>query len=217
MEDTTITRVGIVEDIDEVRTSLIQKVNGSPNFKCVCNFNSGESAVKGLIKYKPEIIIMDIGLPQMSGVECMLRVKKEYNNFQFLMFTVFDHDEKVFDALKAGANGYILKKDGTKGVIDALSVLTHGGAPMSPVIARKVLDSFHQPLSSENYADKLTSRETEILRLLAKGLLYKEIAIQLRPPITVGGLKQNINRIYKKLEANNRTEAINKYLGGNRF
>lgn len=206
-------RIAIVEDILEIRESLIDRVNETEGMTCVADFSNAEDALIGLKKNKPDIVIMDIGLPHMNGVECMLRVKLKNPEILFLMFTVFDHDEKVFEALKAGASGYILKETGSAGAIKAIEELLQGGGPMSGVIAQKVLLSFHRFGPVDDKVEKLTARQIEILQLLSEGLLYKEIAGRLNPSITEGGLKQHINRIYKKLAVNNRTEAINKWLG----
>lgn len=211
-----VIRVSIVEDLPEIRETLINKINLMEDLVCISNYSNAEDAIIGLVKDQPEIVLMDIGLPYGNGIDCMLRVKLKCPDISFLMFTVFDNDEKVFNALKAGANGYVLKRDGANGVIKAIRELSVGGVPMSRDIAKKVLHSFHKFGPSNENVEKLTPRQIEILNLLSQGLLYKEIADKLTPSITEGGVKQHINRIYKKLQVNNRTEALNKYLGQNR-
>ncbi|MCB0644660.1 MAG: response regulator transcription factor [Phaeodactylibacter sp.] len=210
-----MTRVSIVEDVPEIREALIEVLQESPDINFLNAYDNGEDAFIGLPLDQPEVVIMDIGLPEQGGIECMLKVKQRYDSARFIMFTVFDDDDNVFEALKAGASGYVLKKDGPDGVLNAIRELTEGeGAPMSRSIARKVIQSFHQ-INNQRDPDleKLTNREKEILELLSRGLLYKEIADQVEPNITEGTVKQHIHKIYKKLHVNNRTEAINKFLG----
>lgn len=207
------TAVIIVEDIDEIRSSLAARVDAEESLICIANYSDAEDALSNIPSKQPDIVLMDIGLPYMSGIECMLRIKVKHPDILFLMFTVFDHDDKVFDALKSGASGYILKEDGSAGAIRAIYDLLEGGAPMSSQIAQKVLRSFHRYHPKDSTVEKLTPRQVEILQLLSEGLYYKEIAEQLSPAITIGGLKQSINRIYRKLQVNNKTEAINKWLG----
>ena len=210
MEDT---RIIVVEDIDEIRESVRNRIARTPGLSCIGAYSNAEDALQRIPEKMPDVVVMDIGLPYMNGIECMLRIKIKHPEIKFLMFTVFDHDEKIFEALKAGADGYILKESGAAGAIRAIEELKQGGAPMSSTIAKKVLRSFHHFAPPDESVENLTARQVEILQLLADGLLYKEIAERLYPPISEGGLKQHINRIYKKLEVNNRTEAINKWLG----
>ncbi len=211
-----IARIAIVEDIEEIRNALCERIGDEEDLSCVGHYGFAEDALIEIPKIEVDVVLMDIGLPFMNGIECMLRIKQKKPDLLFLMFTVFEQDTKVFEALKSGANGYILKEGGTKGAIDAIRNLLNGGAPMSRVIAKKVLESFHKFGKSNDNVEKLTARQIEILQLLSQGLLYKEVAQRLSPQITEGGLKQHINRIYKKLSVNNRTEAINKWLGHNR-
>jgi len=206
-----MTKVCIVEDNDQIRDTLIKRINQCDDLECIGAYPDTIPALKYIPRKEPEVVIMDIDLPNMSGIECMLRLKERFPEMQFLMFTIFD-DDNVFEALKAGASGYILKNEGIKGVIERVRELINGGAPMSDQIAKKVLLSFRNKLKVSQEVQKLTPRQTEILNLLAKGLAYKEIASQLKPQISIGGVKQHISRIYKVLAVNNRTEAINKWL-----
>lgn len=206
-------RISIVEDIPEVLDSLRTRIEQEADMTCVGAYPMAEEALTGLTAYPPDIVLMDIGLPAMGGIECMLRVKLKHPQVRFLMFTVFDNDEKVFESLKSGASGYVLKREGTEGAIQAIRNLHAGGAPMSRDIARKVLESFHAKGPANPLTETLTPREIEILQLLSRGLLYKEIALRLSPPIAEGTVRQHIHHIYRKLEVNNRTEAINRYLG----
>jgi DNA-binding NarL/FixJ family response regulator len=164
---------------------------------------------------QPDLVIMDINLPGMTGIECIRRLKPEFPDIQFIMFTVYEDSEQVFEALTAGASGYLLKKTPPDKIINALKELHEGGAPMSTGIARKVISSFQQrsaPNQKTPAADlKLSPREYEILELLSKGLFYKEIASQLA--ISTGTVRQHIHKIYEKLHVQNRTEALNKLQG----
>ena len=206
-------RVSIVEDVEEVRESIKSRILEADDIVFVSAYEMGEQAILGLPKDQPDVVLLDIGLPGISGIECLLRVKMKAPEISFLMFTIFSEDEKVFDSLKAGAEGYVLKREGPQGVLNAIRELIDGGAPMSKEIAKKVLSSFHRFGPKNPNVEKLSAREIEILNCLTKGWLYKEIADRLIPPITEGTVKQHIHRIYRKLEVNNRTEAINKYLG----
>jgi DNA-binding NarL/FixJ family response regulator len=162
---------------------------------------------------QPDIVIMDINLPGINGIECIRKIKNKTPRTQFMMFTVYENDEKVFEALKAGASGYLLKNTGLVQLIEALQELHNGGSPMSANIARKLVTVFREKESSETAVEALSKRETEILHLLSKGLLYKEIADQLG--ISVSTVRQHIHKIYEKLHVQNRTEAINKAFGKN--
>lgn len=206
-----LTKVCIVEDNGHIRETLFKRMNESEDLFCVGAYEDTVPALKYIPRKIPDVVVMDIDLPNMSGIECMLRLKQKYPDMLFLMFTVFD-DDRVFEALKAGASGYILKNQGIQGVLEAIRDLMHGGSPMSDQIARKVLHSFHVYEAQSTEIEKLTARQIEILNLLAKGLVYKEIASQLKPQISEGGVKQHICRIYKVLAVNNKTEALNKWL-----
>lgn len=207
----TITKVSIVEDTENIRKRVVQRIERTDGLELVSEYSNGEDAVKGLVSDKPDLVLMDIGLPYMDGIECMLRTKARAPSIAFLMFTVFQQDEKVFESLKAGAIGYILKSDGAAGVVDAILEFRNGGAPMSQDIALKILLSFHKQTRDNSLLESLNPRQMQILKLLSEGYLYKEICTKLTPQITEGGLKQNIHRIYKKLQVNNRTEAMLKY------
>ena len=169
---------------------------------------TAEDGLKLAVEKSPALILMDIQLPGMNGIECIREVKRKCNTIQFIMFTVYETDDKVFEALKAGASGYLLKKSNFDVIASALKELHAGGSPMSAHIARKLVNVFHE---KKNSMDVLSARENEILHLLAEGLLYKEIADQLN--ITAGTVSQHIHNIYEKLHVQNRTEAINKFLG----
>ena len=205
--------LAIVEDLDEVRDGLKNFISLSTDFKILDTFKTAEEALYDLPKLRPDIVIMDINLPGMSGIECIKLVKDKSPGSQFMMFTVYENDEKVFEALKAGASGYLLKNTGLVQLIEALKELYNGGSPMSANIARKLVTVFREKEVSPGSVEALSNRENEILQLLAKGLLYKEIANQLN--ISVSTVRQHIHHIYEKLHVQNRTEAINKAFGKN--
>lgn len=205
--------LAIVEDLDEVRDGLKNFISLSQDFKVLDTFKTAEEAAYDLPKLKPDIVIMDINLPGMNGIECIRQIKDKTPNTQFMMFTVYENDEKVFEALKAGASGYLLKNTGLVQLIESLKELHNGGSPMSANIARKLVTLFRSEQKETTNLEILSSRENEILLLLTKGLLYKEIAEQLS--ISVSTVRQHIHHIYEKLHVQNRTEAINKAFGKN--
>jgi DNA-binding NarL/FixJ family response regulator len=203
----------IVEDLDEVREGLMNFLALSPEFKVLDTFKTAEEALEAIPRLQPDIVIMDINLPGMNGIECVRQSVSISSRTQFMMFTVYENDEKVFEALKAGASGYLLKNTGLIHIIEALKELYQGGSPMSANIARKLVNSFQQQAQKEAASEMatLSPRENEILQHLARGLLYKEIADQLH--IATSTVRQHIHRIYEKLHVQNRTEAINKAYG----
>ena len=207
----SVISVAIVEDLDEVREGLVKFINNDPDFQVLAAFSNAEEAVISLCDSQPDIVIMDINLPGMSGIECIKSIKDRCPKSQFLMFTVYENDEKVFEALKAGASGYLLKKTAPSKIIDCLKELFNGGSPMSSNIARKLVTNFQSRESPSLASLLLSPRENEILELLSKGLLYKEIGDKLS--IATGTVRQHIHKIYEKLHVQNRTEAINKLMG----
>jgi DNA-binding NarL/FixJ family response regulator len=200
-------KVAIVEDLDEVREGLASFINFDPELKVTGSFANGEDAVAALPDNPPDIAIVDIHLPGITGIECIEAVKEKCPGTQFMMFTVYENDDKVFEALKAGASGYLLKKTPPASIIESLKDLYQGGSPMSSNIARKLVSSY-QGREKNSPTLLLSPRENEIVELLAKGLLYKEIADHLN--IVTGTVRQHIHKIYEKLHVQNRTEAINK-------
>jgi DNA-binding NarL/FixJ family response regulator len=205
--------LAIVEDLDEVRDGLKNFISLSSDFKILDTFKSAEEAIFEIPKLKPDIVIMDISLPGMNGIECIKQVKDKSPSTQFMMFTVYENDEKVFEALKAGASGYLLKNTGLVQLIEALKELYSGGSPMSANIARKLVTLFRENQQNTTSLELLSPRENEILQLLAQGLLYKEIAT--KAGISVATVRQHIHKIYEKLHVQNRTEALNKAFGKN--
>ncbi len=203
----------IVEDLDEVREGLKQFISLNPEFNVLDTFSTAEEALTEIPRLKPQIVIMDISLPGMNGIECIRQVKDKSPTTQFMMFTVYENDEKVFEALKAGASGYLLKNTGLVQMIEALKELHNGGSPMSANIARKLVTVFRNKEKETATLEALSKRENEVLQLLSRGLLYKEISDQLS--ISTGTVRQHIHRIYEKLHVQNRTEALNKAFGKN--
>ena len=205
------TLISVVEDQGDVLNSLVKRIDRTEGLLCISQFANAEDALEKIPVQKPDLVLMDIGLPRMNGVECMIRVKMKVQEIDFLMFTVFDNDEYVFDALKAGAIGYVLKSDGISGALRAIEEYKQGGAPMSREIARKVLSSFHAHSKiGKPHVEALTNQQLLILEQLSQGLLNKEIADRLN--ISEGTVKQHNYAIYKKLQVNNRLEAVRKYL-----
>jgi DNA-binding NarL/FixJ family response regulator len=207
----SLIRVAIVEDLQEVADGLAAFLQYDKALTLVGNYRTAEAAEIELPILKPDIVIMDINLPGMSGIECVARVKALEPGIQFMMFTVYENNEQVFEALKAGASGYLLKKTSPVQIIEAVKELQQGGSPMSASIARKLVSVFQQQPTVASEAAKLTPREKEVLELTAKGLLYKEIASQLG--IGFGTVRQHLYKIYEKLHVQNKTEAINKVYG----
>ena len=203
--------IAIVEDLDVVRNGLKDFISLSTDFIVIGSFKTGEEALEHLPEIKPDIVIMDINLPGMNGIECIRQVKDKSAGTQFMMFTVYENDDKVFEALKAGPSGYLLKNTGLLQIAESVKELHEGGSPMSANIARKMVNLFRDNDKKNPFLDLLSNREKEILQLLAKGLLYKEIAEQLH--ITTGTVRIHIHKIYEKLHVQNRTEAINKAFG----
>ncbi len=211
MENSKIS-VCVVEDIEAIRENLVAHINATDDLICIDSYASAESALKGLIEKQPDVVIQDIGLPEMTGTECMLRVKLKCPDISFLMYTVFQEDDKIIDAVKSGASGYILKEDRASVAINAIREFVKGGGPMSPTIARKVIDSFHKYQQKNEIIEKLSDTEYKVIQKIAEGKLNKEIAFELKT--SEDYIKVCIHRIYKKLHVNNRVEALRKYLDG---
>lgn len=201
--------VAIVEDTTEIRNGLAMLVNYSEGFRCEHTFSNAEEALTQIPTINPDVVIMDIHLPGMSGIACVAKLKPLCPNTQFMMCTVYEDDTNVFEAIKAGATGYILKKTPPSKILEALQDIYNGGSPMSGQIARKLLLSF-QPKANP-LKETLSQREQEIVEMLSKGLRYKEIADKLF--ISVETVRTHIRNIYEKLQVNSRTEALNKWFG----
>ena len=204
--------VCIVEDNTDIRLALEQIITMADGYVMAGSFPNAEEAVPGLPAINPDVVLMDINLGGMSGIECVRLVKPRSPHILFMMCTVYEEDEKIFEALAAGASGYILKKTAPGKLLEAIRELYEGGAPMSSQIARKVVAVFSKTTKTTNQSlDTLSHREAEILELLAKGLLYKEIAAKLG--IAQETVRKHVYHIYEKLHVNNRVEAVNRYFG----
>jgi DNA-binding NarL/FixJ family response regulator len=205
-------KVSIVEDLAEVREGLVELVQSDEELLMVGSFKDAESAIQKLTHLQADVVLMDINLPGMSGIDCIKSIKQQCPDTQFMMFTVYENDEKVVQALRAGATGYLLKRTEPKRILESIKELNQGGSPMSSNIARKLLNIFvHEKVIAKK--EILSDRENEVLQLLANGLLYKEIAERLH--IGHGTVRQHIHNIYEKLHVSNRTEAVNKYFERN--
>ncbi len=203
-------RIAVVEDDKTVREGLQMLLNGSPGFSCVATYGNGEDAVADLPAVLPDVVLMDINLPGISGIECILALKEQKVPIQFIMLTVFEDSDDIFHSLSAGASGYLLKQTPPVKLLEAIQDVYRGGSPMSGEIARKVVQSFQHPLPDYAAANGLTKREDEILGYLVKGYFYKEIAGELF--ISVETVRTHIRNIYEKLQVRTRSEAILKYL-----
>jgi DNA-binding NarL/FixJ family response regulator len=209
MNEQTI-RVAIVEDIIEIREALRVLINGSSGFECIHVFPDAEAALDHMPLTEIDVVLMDISLPGMNGIECMKILKKKMPDVQFMMCSVHDDDDHIFNALQSGAAGYILKRTSPAQILEAISDLYAGGSPMSSEIARRVVARIQNNGKSSDQTEILTVREKEILDLLSQGYLYKEIATELF--ISRLTVKKHIHNIYDKLQVQNRTEALNKAL-----
>ena len=198
--------ISIAEDLPEIRSTLERLIKAQPDMILLSSSQSAEDAIPLIKEAQPDIVIMDINMPGINGIDCIRKIKDDCPGTQFMIFTIYENDEKIFDALAAGASGYLLKKTAPEKILDAIKELYNGGSPMSTPIARKVINHFKEAKKPGH--ESLTNKENEILNLLAKGFLYKEIAAKLS--ISVGTVTQHIHNIYEKLHVTNKTEAINK-------
>ncbi len=202
--------VSIIEDDRGTRENLVALLNGATSLRCISAFPTAEKALEQLPIDKPQAVLVDINLPGMSGIECAAKLKWMMPDLAVLMLTTYEETDLIFDSLRAGASGYLLKNMHPEELIEALEDVHAGGAPMSMQIARKVVHYFHQAKPASDLG-KLSPREFEVLGLLAKGCLYKQIADQLG--ISLGTVRTHQRRIYEKLHVQSRTEATLKFLG----
>jgi DNA-binding NarL/FixJ family response regulator len=204
------TRVSIVEDEEWMREHLACEIGRSQALRCVSSYRTAEEALRGVPGDRPDVVIMDINLPGIDGVECVRRLKLDLPQTQFLMLTVYEEDDKIFNSLRAGASGYLLKRSNTRELLEAIQQVLSGGAPLSCSIARKVVCYFNQWGSAPEMA-LLSPREREVLELLAKGDSYKEIADRLS--LALETIRMNVKHIYSKLHVHSRGEASAKLQG----
>jgi DNA-binding NarL/FixJ family response regulator len=203
--------IALVEDDANLRETLADIISSASGWRLVASYPDAERALAGMASTCPEVVLMDIQLPGMSGIECVARLKARHPAVQVLMVTVYDNNDRIFDALAAGASGYLLKRDAPAKLPECLDDLLAGGSPMSSAIARKVVQHFQKEPPAKNDDHNLTPREKQILELLVKGGLYKEIAWDLG--IGVETVRTHLHNIYAKLHVRTRTEAVVKYLG----
>jgi len=199
-------RISIVEDDRVTREYLRKVIESRAGYTCNAEYGSAEEALKNLPTNLPDVLLMDIQLPGSSGIECTQKLKAAHPNLQILMLTTYDNSELIFNALKAGANGYLLKRSTPEELLEAIANVYAGGAPMSASVARLVVTHFHQINQPASEVEKLSARERQVLELLAKGLLYKEVADELR--ISMSTVNTHIEAIYRKLHVQTRTEAV---------
>lgn len=203
-------RVAIVEDDQRIRDSLKVLLDGSHAFRCIAVYADAESALENLPRVEPDVVLMDINLPAMSGIECVRLLKHTIPDILIIMLTVYEDAQKIFQSLQAGAVGYLIKSTTPNEILHAIEEVYAGGSPMSAQIARKVVQSFYTARADYGETVKLSDREREILDLLATGYLYKEIADRLS--ISRETVHNHLRRIYEKLHVRSRTEAVVKYL-----
>jgi len=203
--------VSIVDDESQLRQSIETFINGSPGFRCLSAYGSAEAAVNGLMTERPDVVLMDIHMAGMNGIECVERLKKLHPELQIVMLTVYEDTEQIFQALAAGASGYLLKRLNPDKLLEAIQEVHEGGSPMSHSIARKVVASFQKAGRTGVQEPQLLSpREQTVLDCLAKGLAYKQIADQLG--ISVPTIRTYLRRIYEKLHVQSRSEAVARYM-----
>ncbi len=203
--------VAVVEDVKGTRENLVELLKRAAGLNCAGVFASGEAAVRDLPTLAPDVVLMDVNLPGMSGVQCTAQLKARLPKTQFLMLTAYENSELIFESLRAGASGYLMKNTEPDEILAAIEQVHAGGSPMSMQIARKVVSHFQEIKKPSSEFEQLTPRELEILSLLAKGFMYKEIADQLK--ISLHTVRGHIHLVYEKLHVQSRSEAIIKFLG----
>jgi DNA-binding NarL/FixJ family response regulator len=208
---TRIIRIALVEDDPKLRDDLREFLSRVPDFTLVGLYESAEEAIISMPAQRPDVVLMDINLPGMNGVICVARLKKNLPETQFMMLTVYEDHDRLFQSLLSGASGYLLKRTGPSQVINAIRELSEGGSPISPQIARRIVQYFQTSEGISKTVKALTPHQKLFLDQLAKGYRYKEIADNLG--LTMDGVRGNIRRIYEKLHVHSRTEAVMKYLG----
>jgi len=203
-------RVSIVEDDEEIRANLSDRIGANGSFRVLSSYGSAEAALADLPRHAPDVVLMDINLPGVDGIECVRQLKPRMPEVQFVMLTVYEDNNRLFKSLVAGASGYLLKRTPPAKLLAAIREAHAGGSPMTPQIARRVVQHFQQAPQPSSELQKLTPREQEVLDQLAKGFRYKEIVDNLH--ISSGTLHSYIRSIYDKLHVHSRTEAVVKYL-----
>jgi DNA-binding NarL/FixJ family response regulator len=205
-------KVAIVDDDEGIRTSLAALIRRSPNFKLIGDYANAEIALKEIPRHPPDVVLMDINLPGMKGVECVRQLKAAKPEVQFLMLTVYEDSDSLFNSLKAGASGYLLKRTASARLLEAIRDVHAGGSPMTPQLARRVVQFFAKPGEGTSSLATLTPGEREFLDQLANGYAYKEIADRMK--ISIDTVRSYVRTVYEKLHVHSRTEAVVKYLRG---
>ena len=203
-------KVAIVEDDDWIRENLAGQIDLAPGYCCVSRYRTGEEALAGLPSEAPDVVLMDINLPGLSGIECVHRLKALRPSLTILMLTVYEESDRIFDSLRAGASGYLLKRSAEKELLEAIAQVHQGGSPMSSLVARKVVQFFNHLGDAAPELQRLSPREKEILELLSRGAAYKEIGDRLA--LSIHTVRMHIRGIYGKLQVHSRGEAVSKYL-----
>ena len=199
-------KVAIVEDSREVREGLAYLLNASRDYECVAAFSNGEEAIRHASLLESCIVLMDIGLPGISGIDCIRQLKLQLQNVEIMVLTVFEDDEKIFASIESGATGYLVKSTPPAKILEAITDLNNGGSPMSNQIARRVVESVKSKNDPPAPLGQLTDREQVVIENLARGYLYKEIADRL--DISIHTVRSHVHNIYEKLHVSNRTEAL---------
>ena len=205
-------KVAIVDDDEGIRTSLAALIRRSSAFRLAGGSPEGEPALKEIPRRPPDVVLMDINLPGMKGFECVRQLKAVLPNVQFLMLTVYEDSDSLFNSLKAGASGYLLKRTASARLLEAIRDVYDGGSPMSPQLARRVVQFFSRPAADPSHVPRLTPGEKEFLDQLAYGYAYKEIADRMK--ISIDTVRSYVRTVYEKLHVHSRTEAVVKYLRG---
>jgi len=202
--------IAIVEDVRGTRENLLELLKRRPGLKCVGAFANGEEAMKALPALVPNVVLMDINLPGMNGIECLRQLKTACPDLQVLMLTVYEESEQIFNSLLAGASGYLLKRTATTQIIESIHQVRAGGSPMTANIARKVVQYFNRMGNRTSECDRLSPREREVLELLARGDAYKQIADKLG--VSLETVRMNVKNLYTKLHVHSRGEAVAKLM-----
>jgi DNA-binding NarL/FixJ family response regulator len=205
-------KVAIVDDDEGIRTSLATLIRRAPALRFAGDYPDAETALKEIPSRPPDVVLMDINLPGMKGVECVRQLKTMLPKVQFLMLTVYEDSDSLFNSLKAGASGYLLKRTASARLLEAIHDVHAGGSPMTPQLARRVVQFFSKPAADNSPLARLAPGETEFLDQLAKGYAYKEIADRMN--ISIDTVRSYVRTVYEKLHVHSRTEAVVKYLRG---
>jgi len=205
-------KVAIVDDDEGIRSSLAALIRRAPALRLTGDYPDGETALKEIPSRPPDVVLMDINMPGIKGVECVRQLKTLLPNVQFLMLTVYEDSDSLFNSLKAGASGYLLKRTASARLLEAIRDVHSGGSPMSPQLARRVVQFFSKPAANDSPVSRLAPGEKEFLDQLAKGYAYKEIADRMN--ISIDTVRSYVRTVYEKLHVHSRTEAVVKYLQG---